>query len=173
MAARIEIFMTSHVAFKSFRPDSSLLKERTIYHVSIMVCSLNFIQPPRFPLCNSSEQREGTAAGSVSIGVSAKRTSTMSLSSATENKLWWYPQQQKHNPYATFDCMSAVFFAQWFCPCGQSYHQKVFKTITWLLLTRLQSNKPHRNSPEPSEPCVRYLHQRTPELSGTCLRNLQ
>ena len=58
--------------------------------------------------------------------------------------------------------MSAFFFAQWFCPCGQCYHQKVFKTITWLPLTRLQNNKPHRNSPEPSEPCLRYLHQRTP-----------
>ena len=56
-------------------------------------------------------------------------------------------------------------FAQWFCPCGQCYHQKVFKTITWLPLTRLQGNKPHRNSPEPSEPCLRYLHQRTPELT--------
>ena len=54
--------------------------------------------------------------------------------------------------------MSAVFFAQWFCPCGQCYHQKVFKTITWLPLTRLQGNKQHRNSPEPSEPCLRYLH---------------
>ena len=37
----------------------------------------------------------------------------------------------------------------------------VIKTITWLLLSRLQGNKPHRNSPEPSEP------QHTPELSGT------
>ena len=67
--------------------------------------------------------------------------------------------------------MGAIFFAQWFCPCGQCYHQKVFKTITWLPLTRLQGNKPHCNSPEPSEPCLRYLHQRTPELSGT-LQNL-
>ena len=69
--------------------------------------------------------------------------------------------------------MSAIFLAQWLCPCGQCYCQKVFKTITWLPLTMLQSNKPHRNSPEPSEPCLRYLHERTPELSGTCLRNLQ
>ena len=67
--------------------------------------------------------------------------------------------------------MGAIFFAQWFCLCGQWYHQKVSKTITWLPLTRLQGNKPHRNSPEPSEPCLRYLHQRTPELSGT-LQNL-
>ena len=41
------------------------------------------------------------------------------------------------------------------------------KTITWLLLSRLQRNKPHRNSPEPSEPCLRNLHQHAPELSGT------
>ena len=47
----------------------------------------------------------------------------------------------------------------------------VIKTITWLLLSRLQGNKPHRNSPEPSEPCLRNLHQHAPELSGT-LRNL-
>ena len=67
--------------------------------------------------------------------------------------------------------MSAIFLAQWFCPCGQCYYQKVFKTITRLPLTKLQSNKPHRNSLEPSEPCLRYLHQRTPELSGT-FRNL-
>ena len=63
--------------------------------------------------------------------------------------------------------MSAIFFAQWFCPCGQCYHQKVFKTITWLPLTRLQSNKPHRNSPERSTlPPVP-----TPAHTGT-LRNL-
>ena len=35
---------------------------------------------------------------------------------------------------------------------------------------RLQGNKPDCNSPEPSEPCLRYLHQRKLELSGT-LRN--
>ena len=34
-----------------------------------------------------------------------------------------------------------------------------------------QGNKPHRNSPEPSEPCLRNLHQHAPELFGT-LRNL-
>ena len=39
----------------------------------------------------------------------------------------------------------------------------MFQIIIWLLLLRLQCNKPHRNSPEPS---------RTPEPSGTCLRNL-
>ena len=45
-----------------------------------------------------------------------------------------------------FDYMGAISFAQWCCPCGQRHHQKVFKTITWLLLSRLSGNKPHRNS---------------------------
>ena len=44
-----------------------------------------------------------------------------------------------------------IYFAQWLCPCGQGDHQPVLKTITWLLLSRL----PHRNSLEPSEPCLR------------------
>ena len=52
----------------------------------------------------------------------------------------------------------------------------VNKRITWPLLSRLQGNKPHRNSPElepcpleptPSEPSLRNLHQHVPELSGT------
>ena len=55
----------------------------------------------------------------------------------------------------------------------------VIKTITWLLLSRLQGNKPHRspepwvsgvtlrNLPEPSGTCLRNLHHFTPELSGT------
>ena len=60
----------------------------------------------------------------------------------------------------------APFCTPWFCPCGQCYHQKVFKTTRWLPLTRWHSNKPHRSSPDPSEPCLRYLHQRTPQLSG-------
>ena len=49
----------------------------------------------------------------------------------------------------------------------------VVKTITWLLLSRLQSNKPHRNSPKPSEPCLRnqIFRNLPPELSGT-FRNL-
>ena len=47
----------------------------------------------------------------------------------------------------------------------------VIKTITWLLLSRLPGNKPHRNSPEPSEPCLWNLHQHVPELPGT-FRNL-
>ena len=74
----------------------------------------------------------------------------------------------------------------------------VFKTITWLLLSRLQGNKPHRNSPKPSEPCLQNpgtfqdlpeptfqnlpepasgtytsTHRNSPEpSSGTFLRNL-
>ena len=47
---------------------------------------------------------------------------------------------------------------------------RVTKTITWLLLSRLQGNKAHRNPPEPSEACLRNLHQHAPELFGT-LRN--
>ena len=81
--------------------------------------------------------------------------------------------------------MGAISFVQCICPCGQCHQQKVFKTITWLLLSRLQGNKPHRNSPEPSEPCytgtlgnpqepfgicLRNIHQHAPEPSGT-LRN--
>ena len=61
-----------------------------------------------------------------------------------------------------------LFFAQWLCPCGQCDHQPVFKTITWLLLSRL----PRRNSLEPSEPCVRNLHQHRNPPEPTCLRNL-
>ena len=36
---------------------------------------------------------------------------------------------------------------QWFCPCGQyNPRRPSSKIITWLLLSRLQGNKPHRNS---------------------------
>ena len=81
------------------------------------------------------------------------------------------------NPYAMFDYMD-LFFAQWLCTCGQCDHQPVFKTITWLLLSRL----PRRNSLEPSEPCLRtytrsngtlrnLLPEPTPARAGT-LRNL-
>ena len=66
-------------------------------------------------------------------------------------------------PYASFEYMGA------FLRNGFTHVDNVIpmvKTITWLLLSRLQGNKPHRNSPEPSEP------QHTPELSGTRLGNL-
>ena len=78
------------------------------------------------------------------------------------------------HPYAMFDYMGAISFAQWCCPCGQCHHQKAFKTITWLPLSRLPGNKPHRNSPEPSELCLPNLsmHRNSLEPSGTCLRNL-
>ena len=51
------------------------------------------------------------------------------------------------------------FFAHWFCPSGQCHHQKVFQTITWLLLSS--------NSPEPSGTYLWNLHQHTPEPSRT------
>ena len=71
-------------------------------------------------------------------------------------------------PYAIFDYMGA-FLRSSFAHVDNII--PVIKTITWLLLSTLQGNKPHRNSPEPSEPCLRNLHQHTPELFGT-LRNL-
>ena len=71
-------------------------------------------------------------------------------------------------PYAIFDYMGA-FLRSSFAHVDNVI--PVIKTITWLLLSRLQGNKPHRNSPEPSEPCLRNLHQHAPELSRT-LRNL-
>ena len=45
----------------------------------------------------------------------------------------------------------------------------VIKTITWLLLSRLQGNKPHRNSPKPSEPSgtFRTLRNLPNPASGT------
>ena len=91
------------------------------------------------------------------------------------NKLWWYPQQQFLMPRLT--TWAPCFFAHWFCPSGQCHHQKVFQTITWLLLSS--------NSPEPSGTYLWNLHQHTPEPSrtfrepsgtlrpsGSCLRNL-
>ena len=60
-------------------------------------------------------------------------------------------------PYAIFDYIGA-FLRNGFAHVDNVI--PVIKTITWLLLSRLQGHKPHRNSPEP-EP------QHTPELSGT------
>ena len=101
--------------------------------------------------------------------------------------------------FAMFDYMGTILFAKKFCPCKRCHRQKVFKTITWLLLSRPQSNKPHRNSskfsgttthrnlPEPvagtytstrrnlpPEPTAAHAGtlQNPPELSGPCLRNL-
>ena len=97
-------------------------------------------------------------------------------------------------PYAIFDCMG-VFLRNGFAHVDNVI--PVIKAITWLLLSRLQGNKPHRNFPEPSEPYLLNLRQHTPEPSeifrnlpelasgtytilrrnspepsGTCLRNL-
>ena len=71
-------------------------------------------------------------------------------------------------PHAIFDYMGA-FLRDGFAHVDNVI--PVIKTITWLLLSRLQGNKPHRNSPEPSGTCLWNLHQHTPEPSGT-FRNL-
>ena len=65
-------------------------------------------------------------------------------------------------PYAIFDCMG-VFLRSGFAHVDNVI--PVIKAITWLLLSRLQGNKPHRNFPEPSGTRLRNLHQHTPELS--------
>ena len=70
--------------------------------------------------------------------------------------------------YAAFDYIGA-FLRSGFAHVDNVI--PVIKTITWLLLSRLQGNEPHRNSPEPSEPCLGNLHPHAPELFGT-LRNL-
>ena len=67
-----------------------------------------------------------------------------------ENKLWWHPQQQ---------CHVWLYGRHFFC-------------------AMVQRNKPRRNSPEPSEPCLRNptntsTRWNSPEPSRTCLRNLQ
>ena len=97
-------------------------------------------------------------------------------------------------PYAIFDCMG-VFLRSGFAHVDNVI--PVITAITWLLLSRLQGNKPHRNFPEPSEPYLlnlrqhtpepsaifrnlpglasgtyTILHRNSPEPSGTCLRNL-
>ena len=71
-------------------------------------------------------------------------------------------------PYAIFDCMG-VFLRNGFAHVDNVI--PVIKAITWLLLSRLQGNKPHRNFPEPSEPYLLNLRQHTPEPSET-FRNL-
>ena len=93
-----------------------------------------------------------------------------------------------------------ILVPQWFCPCGQYYHQKLFKNnhvAVPVKVARQQTTpKPsetlelsgtlrnllevasgtytctYRNPPEPSRSCLRNRHQHTPELAGTCLRNL-
>ena len=87
-------------------------------------------------------------------------------------KLWWYPQQQWHGYHAIFEYIGAVLRN------GFSHVDNVIpaiKTITWLLLSRLQGknhtgtvrnlrNPASGTSPEPSG-IVRDLPQQTfPDL---------
>ena len=66
-------------------------------------------------------------------------------------------------PYAIFDYIGA-FLRNGFAHVDNI--TPVIKTIIWPLLSRLQGKTPHRNSPEPSEPCL----ERTPTHAGS-LRN--
>ena len=71
-------------------------------------------------------------------------------------------------PYAIFDCMGVLLRSG----CAHvDVVIPVIKAITWLLLSRLQGNKPHRNFPEPSEPYLLNPCQHTPEPSEI-FRNL-
>ena len=70
-------------------------------------------------------------------------------------------------PYVIFDYMGA-FLRSSFAHVDNVI--PVIKTITWLLLSRLQGNKPHRNSPEPSEPSGTFRTlppEPTPTRAGT------
>ena len=87
-----------------------------------------------------------------------------------------------------FDYMGAFLLRSGFAHVDNVITKTCSKTMTWLLLSRLQGNKPHRNSPEPSETrelsgtlrnlpepaCGTYTstHRNPPEPSGTCLQNL-
>ena len=71
-------------------------------------------------------------------------------------------------PYAIFDCMGVLLRSG----CAHVDNViPVIKAITWLLLSRLQGNKPHLNFPEPSEPYLLNLCRHTPEPSEI-FRNL-
>ena len=67
-------------------------------------------------------------------------------------------------PYAISDYIGA------FLRNGFAHVDNVIPVIKKQLHGYLQGNKPHRNSPEPSEPCLRNLHQHVLALFGT-LRN--
>ena len=68
-----------------------------------------------------------------------------------------------------FDYMGAFLFRSGFAHADNVITKRCSKTITWLLLSRLQGNKPH--SPEPSG-TFRKLHpEPTPAHTGT-LHNL-
>ena len=82
-----------------------------------------------------------------------------------------------------------ILVPQWFCPCGQCYHQKVFKNnhmaVPVKVVRQQTPPKPsetlelsagaNRNPPEPSELAsgtYTSTHRNPLEPSGTCLRNL-
>ena len=70
-------------------------------------------------------------------------------------------------PYAIFDYMGA-FLHNSFAHVGNVV--PVIKTITWLLLSRLQGNKPHRNSPNlpnPASGTYTNTGRNSSEPSGT------
>ena len=66
-------------------------------------------------------------------------------------------------PFAIFDYMGAFLRSSF---AHVDIVIPVIKTITWLLLSRLQGNKPHRNSPEPTPTRAGTL-QNPPEPSET------
>ena len=72
-----------------------------------------------------------------------------------------------------FDYMGAFLFRSGFAQMDNVITKRGSKTSTWLLLSRLQGNKPHRNSPEPSETLeLSGTLRKPPEPSGSSLRNL-
>ena len=66
-----------------------------------------------------------------------------------------------------------ILVPQWFCPCGQCHHQKVFENnhmAAPVKVARQQTIPEPSETLELSEPsgnCLRNLHQHTPEPSGT------
>ena len=90
-----------------------------------------------------------------------------------------------------FDYMGAFLFRSGFAHADNVITKRFSKTITWLLLSRLQGNKPLLNlpkpwnslrhkpepsgtfgTPEPASGTYTTTHRDFPEPSGTCLRNL-
>ena len=68
-----------------------------------------------------------------------------------------------------FDYMGAFLFRSGFAHAGNVITKRCSKTITWLLLSRLQGNKPR--SPEPSGTFRNLPPEPTPARAGT-RRNL-
>ena len=79
------------------------------------------------------------------------------------------PNSSSLMPYAMFDYMGAFLFRIGFGHADNVITKKCSKTITWLLLSRLQGNKPH--SPEPSRTFRNLPPEPTPAHAGT-LQNL-